>query len=87
MHDLQVGIENIVAGNGPAIAVTGMLIVFAALSSLSVFISLLPRILAWLPLSFLQVPGDRPGESAEALPSEAVAAIAMAMHAQGNRTG
>jgi len=39
------GIQNIVAGNGLGISVTGMVIVFSGLILISVFIGLLPKIL------------------------------------------
>lgn len=87
MHDLNTGLDNIVAGNGLAIAVTGMSIVFAALTSLSVFIALLPRVLAWLPLSFLQVPDERNDGNVHPPTPEVVAAIAVALHARDSRTG
>ncbi|MFW6206163.1 MAG: OadG family protein [Gemmatimonadota bacterium] len=38
------GMENIVAGNGIGIAITGMLIVFAGLTLISGFVAVLPRI-------------------------------------------
>ena len=42
------GIENIVANDGVAISITGMSIVFVALVLITVYISLLPKILAVL---------------------------------------
>lgn len=41
------GIENIAAGNGLAIAVTGMVVVVAGLLLMSGYIALLPRALEW----------------------------------------
>jgi len=45
MLNLNIGIENIIASNGIIISVLGMLIVFAALSVISLFIAYLPKVL------------------------------------------
>jgi Na+-transporting methylmalonyl-CoA/oxaloacetate decarboxylase gamma subunit len=42
-----VGVENIMAGDGIGIAVTGMLVVVAGLILISVFIAALPRLFRW----------------------------------------
>lgn len=45
---MNFSLQNVVDGQGIAIAVTGMAIVFTALVLISVFIALLPRVLAVL---------------------------------------
>jgi oxaloacetate decarboxylase gamma subunit len=45
MGDLNFGFQNILNGQGISIAITGMLIVFIALSLISFFIYLLPKFL------------------------------------------
>ncbi len=52
MNNLVPGVENIFAANGPAIAIMGMLIVFAALAFISLFISQLPKLLPMLSNMF-----------------------------------
>lgn len=42
------GWEAVVKGNGIALSITGMAIVFAALVVITVFIGLVPQLLAWL---------------------------------------
>jgi len=44
MHELTFDIQNVVAGQGSDLAVTGMAIVFIALTLISLFIRWLPRI-------------------------------------------
>lgn len=41
------GVENIIAGDGIGIAVTGMAIVLAGLLLISLFVTALPRLVAW----------------------------------------
>lgn len=48
MNHSIMGLENVIAGNGPTIAIMGMLIVFAALTIIALFISQLPKILPLL---------------------------------------
>jgi Na+-transporting methylmalonyl-CoA/oxaloacetate decarboxylase gamma subunit len=52
MNSLNTGLENIVAADGIGIAMTGMLIVFAALAFISIVIALIPRILPLLEKAF-----------------------------------
>jgi len=63
MGDFTFSVQNIVDGQGIGIAVTGMLIVFAALLIISLFISLLPRMLPLLATIL-------PEESAHHAPSK-----------------
>jgi len=45
MNKLNLSYDNIIAGNGISISITGMLIVFAALVLISLFIAMLPKLL------------------------------------------
>ncbi len=45
MNSLTMGVENIIIANGITIAIMGMIIVFAALILISLFIALLPKLL------------------------------------------
>lgn len=74
IHD---GLQRISDGNGVFLSITGMLIVFVALSFISVFIASLPRILALVSRFF-------PDQSAKAIvDDERVAiAISVALHHQ-----
>lgn len=45
MEKLNFGFQNVIDGNGFTIAITGMLIVFAALAIISLFIASLPGLL------------------------------------------
>ena len=48
MNNLTMGLENILAADGPTIAIMGMLIVFSALTFIALFISQLPKLLPLL---------------------------------------
>lgn len=48
MSNLNFGVQNILDAQGFTVAITGMLIVFAALTIISIFISLLPRLVVLL---------------------------------------
>lgn len=48
MNNLTMSLENVVNANGVTIAVMGMLIVFSALTIISLFIALLPKLLPLL---------------------------------------
>ena len=52
MSNLDFGIQNILNAQGFTVAITGMLIVFAALTIISIFISLLPRLVVLLATIF-----------------------------------
>ncbi|MFO7830381.1 MAG: hypothetical protein R6V18_00195 [Desulfuromonadaceae bacterium] len=43
---MSIGWENVVAGNGVGLAISGITIIFLSLLSISIFIRLLPRVLA-----------------------------------------
>jgi sodium pump decarboxylase gamma subunit len=80
------GLHNIWEHDGLGIAITGMIIVFAALSLISVFISWLPHILQGLSLV---LPAERPTHPAVPLPAaneeELIAAIGVALHQHSRR--
>lgn len=48
MSNLDFGIQNIRDAQGFTVAITGMLIVFAALAIISIFIALLPKVVVLL---------------------------------------
>ena len=80
MNQLNMGLENIVAGNGPTIAIMGMLIVFAALTIIATFIAQLPRVLPLLSKIFPekhQHAEPAPGKSGDH--DKVLAAIAYAL--------
>lgn len=52
MVNISTGIQNIHDGQGLSIAITGMIIVFAALAIISIFIALLPKMLVLLARAF-----------------------------------
>ena len=73
--------QNIVDGQGMDIAITGMSIVFTALALISLFIAMLPRILAlWSPEppAVAYSPAGPDGPLAD--DDEVVAAIGIALH-------
>ncbi len=75
------GYQNIVDGQGIDIAITGMSIVFTALALISLFISMLPRILAlWSPERSAVVCAPAGPDGSRADDDEIVAAISIALH-------
>lgn len=84
----QSGWANVVDSNGPMIAASGIVIVFAALALITSFITLLPRILHAihpLPEEDEAAPAGRP--KAASTEDELVAAIAFALHTELQRKG
>lgn len=80
------GWEAVSAGEGISVSITGMLIVFAALSIIALFVAKLPALLAaldpWLP----EIEAHDPPTPAEQLPLDEeriVAAIGYALHSRG----
>ncbi|MDY0291886.1 MAG: hypothetical protein RBR02_06085 [Desulfuromonadaceae bacterium] len=53
---MSVGWENVVAGNGVGLAISGTIIIFLSLLSISLFIHLLPRVLALVDGSAKDLP-------------------------------
>ncbi len=80
------GWQAIVEGNGIAISITGMLIVFAALVIISVFIALVPKLLAVLdpilPKGHAHVAAPTPEEQTPLDHEKVVAAIGMVLHTE-----
>jgi oxaloacetate decarboxylase gamma subunit len=80
------GWEAIVEGNGIAISITGMLIVFAALVIISVFIALVPRLLELLdpvlPKGHHHYATPSPDEQTPLDHEKVVAAIGLVLHTE-----
>lgn len=65
MESARAGLDNVLASGGPSLTLAGMSVVFLALLCISLFIGLLPKLLAaWDAL--------RPGTSAETPPAARV---------------
>ncbi|MEJ2200919.1 MAG: OadG family protein [Desulfuromonadaceae bacterium] len=64
MFSFAAGIERIVAADGFSLTVTGMLIVFLALSIIALFISLLPKVLPLLSKIFPEIKHHHTSQSA-----------------------
>lgn len=85
--------DNIRAGNGFEISLTGMIIVFSGLLLISFFIVLLPRVLILLDrLIASGSPSATVADSASSVPSaptqaEIMAAISLAIHIELERRG
>lgn len=81
MDKLNFSIQNIINGDGISLAITGMVIVFIALSIISTFIALLPKV---LPLLESILPEEHahhgpPKKAAKKDNSEVLAAIGYAL--------
>ena len=86
--DFNFNVQNIIDGQGISIAITGMVIVFFALTMISLFIAALPRILARVEKRWPESQGHHaPQTSAPpaGVTDDVVAAIAVALHHR--RTG
>ncbi len=81
MHELTFDIQNITAGQGPALAMAGMAIVFVALMTISLFIRCLPRTLE-LVGRLLPAVDDAHQAAAAPVPEtvDRIAAIGFALH-------
>ena len=80
MHELNFDLQNIAAGQGYALAITGMAIVFVALTLISLFIRGLPR---GLKLIGGLLPAEDAHQAASASAPESadrIAAIGFALH-------
>ncbi len=72
------GVENIIDGQGVAVSVTGMLIVFFALMFISIFIAILPHVLKLVEKVF---PEEEIEANKSLAPEESIiAVIAMALY-------
>lgn len=80
---MSVGWENVIAGNGVGLAISGITIIFLSLLSISLFIRLLPRVLALVDsgtrdrATSASVATERPEPLSEA---EKEAVIALVLH-------
>ena len=84
MEALNSGFQNIMDGQGFAIAITGMLIVYAALTIICLFIAALPKLLVLLEALFPvehhhAAPAEKPKRDDTAL----IAAIGFGLHKAG----
>lgn len=78
--------QNIVEGQGIDIAITGMSIVFTALALISLFIFVLPRILArWSPETSAVARSTAGRDVSGPEEDEVVAAIGLALHTGRSR--
>ena len=80
---MSVGWENVVAGNGVGLALSGISIIFVSLLSISIFIRLLPRFLALIEANSRDrpVPVSQVASKPEALSeAEKEAVIALVLH-------
>lgn len=77
MNDLTMGFENIINANGVTIAIAGIIIVFSALTIISLFIALQPKLLPLLGKLFPEEHHPHgPSSSQTADHEEVLAAIA-----------
>ena len=76
MSDFDLGLQRIADGQGPPIALAGMVIVFTALLLISLFITVLPRILAAVARRFPETVHHAPHRVEP--PPEDLAAVAAA---------
>ncbi len=86
MQEFQFSVQNIVDHNGVGIAITGMSIVFVALTMIAMFIAALPKILAVVE-KFLPPESESHHHSAQAPQAapvaddnEMIAALGYALH-------
>lgn len=85
------GLQGISDGDGLAISITGMLIVFVALAGITIFISALPKLLEWVEPWFPEAqhhhaPAAPPAAAATG-EEEVIAAIGFVLHHQSKRDG
>ena len=85
------GMENIVSNNGISIAIAGMIIVFSALTIISLFIAFLPKLLDVLDPYLPKVQHSHAAPAVqESLPSDEeqiVAAIGFVLHSEIRKSG
>jgi len=81
MEPLSFNVQNIIDGQGIGIAVTGMVIVFCVLATISIFIALLPKVLGFIAQHIPEVEHhDAPAPSPSQDDDVVVAAIGYVMH-------
>jgi len=86
MDKLNMSYDNIIAGNGISISITGMLIVFAALILIALFISLLPKLLPPLEKIFPEEHHHRSAQKKEEDHTPILAAIGYALYCKKTGT-
>lgn len=81
MNNLTMGVENIVSTNGITISIVGIIIVFAALSIIALFIAMLPKLMPLTEKLFPveEHPHGAPTVSKSSDHEEVLAAIAYAL--------
>ena len=79
MYNFNFNVQNIEDGQGLGIALTGMIIVFSVLTLISVFIVILPKILAVVAKKFPESAGHH-GVPVQDEDDSALAAIGYVMH-------
>ena len=83
----QMQLEQIEADHGLSLAISGMIIVFMGLLSISLFIALLPKVLVKLQKAPEPRPAPRPmTPTVSGLDPATLTAIAMVLHAESERT-
>ena len=85
MYNFNFNVQNIEDGQGLGIALTGMIIVFSVLTLISVFIVILPKILAVVAKKFPESVGHHGVPVQTEDDNSALAAIGYVMHMR--RTG
>lgn len=78
----EISFQNIIDHNGFTLCLTGLLIVFVALISISLFIAFVPKLLGILDKFFPEEPKEqaKPSEHRKVDRLENIAAIAYALH-------
>ena len=85
MESLAYSFQNVIDNQGISIAITGMLIVFTALVLISLFITLLPRIVSALNHRFPE-PAETAAVASASTDPAVVAAIGLALHRRARAT-
>ena len=80
MYNFNFNVQNIEDGQGLGIALTGMIIVFSVLTLISVFIVILPKILAVVAKKFPESVGHHGVPVQDEDDGSALAAIGFVMH-------
>ena len=80
MYNFNFSVQNIEDGQGMGIALTGMIIVFSVLALISLFIVLLPRILAVVAKKFPESMGHHGVPVQDEDDASVLAAIGFVMH-------
>ena len=87
MQTLPYSFQNIIDGHGFSIAITGMLIVFAALVLISLFIAALPKVLEAVSGVFPEKVDSHVQRASGSIDPSVVAAIGFALHQRASGGG